>query len=234
MIGKVAKVKNYILHNIDSHIYGEGQVIASENVLAKNLRVSRTTVRIALQELVDKGILYREMGRGTFVSAQPKYAEFRWGCGFTKEANRLGLHPSSKDATIELRHATKEEAAVLKIKTGEKIWFVTRIRCLNNVPFLYSEEYFIYNQCPNLNETIINGSIYSYLESQGIRLGFTDQTMSAAISPKYVTKKLHIPANSPLILVEGNCCLKNGFPFNTGKIYYRTDIYKITQSVKII
>lgn len=65
------QVKDFILSQIQKGIYLPGEVIPAERELAERLGVSRYTVRRAIQELVDEGVLYRVQGNGTFVQ-EPK------------------------------------------------------------------------------------------------------------------------------------------------------------------
>jgi DNA-binding LacI/PurR family transcriptional regulator len=52
---------------IEHGVYAEGQLIPSERALCSSKGVSRTTVRRAIQRLVDEGMLYRVPGSGTYV-----------------------------------------------------------------------------------------------------------------------------------------------------------------------
>ena len=109
MASKIQQVKDHINSQIERRIYNPGQMIASESELVKRTGASRTTVRIALRDLVDRGVLYKEKGRGTFVAIRPRYSAFRWGCGFTKEAQRHG----GSQAT-SLAYARQEAAHALE------------------------------------------------------------------------------------------------------------------------
>ncbi|BBE31498.1 arabinose metabolism transcriptional repressor [Tepiditoga spiralis] len=61
------KIKEYILKNINNGTFKPGEVIPTERSLSENLKVSRQTIRKAIQELVYAGYLYRVQGAGTFV-----------------------------------------------------------------------------------------------------------------------------------------------------------------------
>lgn len=224
-------VKSFILKRIQSKVYSEGQMIDSENTLCQLLDVSRMTVRKALDELVNDGVLYKEKGRGTFVSMKPKYSEFQCGVAFTNEVEKRGRVPSTKDATLELLEADELIADDLKICKGDKVWRVTRVRCADGIPIIYAIEYFVYAQCENLTLDIVNQSVYGFLETKGITFAFVDQKLEAVLCPSDVAKKLSISKGEPLILMSITAYMKNGTPFNTGIEYYRTDQYTLIQSV---
>lgn len=66
-ISKYEIIRNKIEEKIVSGVYQENDKIPSENELCQIYESSRITVRKALDELVTKGVLYRQQGRGTFV-----------------------------------------------------------------------------------------------------------------------------------------------------------------------
>lgn len=230
-ISKSEYVKEYILNKIDSNFYREGQMIESENKLSELLNVSRVTIRNALQDLVTAEILYKEKGRGTFVSIRPKYSEFQWGVGFSEELRKRGFVPSTKEATLELVKASTKIAEAMKVNVGDKVWKITRVRCGDHLPIFYAEEYYNYDQCQQLDLKIVNDSIYNYLKTKGIVLSFVDQKIEAVNANKKIAQKLDIQEGMALIKMDIIAYMKNGLPFNCGIQYYRTDQYKLVQSI---
>lgn len=224
-------VKSYILDKIHKKIYSPGQMIESEVQLCEKLQVSRMTIRKALDELAADGIIFKEKGRGTFISRQPKYAEFQCGIGFTQETRRRGMTASTKNATLVLSKANKIVAKQLNINLGALVWEVNRVRCADNQPVLYACEYYNYLQCEDLNIDIVNGSIYQHFESKGIAYAFADQKIEAISCPDIIAHYLEIPPASPVILMSLTVYMKNGIPFNFGYAYYRTDKFTLIQSV---
>jgi GntR family transcriptional regulator len=64
-------VKDKIADLIKSGEYAVGEQLPTELALCEQFQVSRTTVRLALQQLELEGRIYRVQGKGTFVS-KPK------------------------------------------------------------------------------------------------------------------------------------------------------------------
>lgn len=224
-------VKQYIKEQIEKKIYSEGQLIESESRLCDVLGISRMTVRKALDELVSDGVVYKEKGRGTFVARKPKYSEFKCGVGFSKEARKRGMNPSTKDSTLELCEADESVAEMFSIPIGTKVWKVTRVRCVDDIPIVYLSEYYLYSLCPDLNEDIVKQSIYGHLEKKGIHFAFLDQKLKAVLCPKDIAKKLDIEEGHPLIKMTLVTYMKNGIAFNCGDEYYLTDKYTLIQSI---
>ncbi len=176
-------IKNYILDKIHRKLYCPGQMIDSESDLARRLDVSRMAVRKALDVLTQKGIIFKEKGRGTFAAMQPRYAEFQYGAGFALEARKRGIVPSTRNASLKLCSADETSAQEMNLKTGDKVWLVTRVRCADGVPVAYVSEYYNYLHCEDLNEEIICTSIYEHLEKNGITFAFLDQKLETVACP---------------------------------------------------
>jgi len=64
---RASQLANTLRESIKSGKYISGQVLPSERELGESTGLSRTTIRRALQILVDQGILHRVQGSGTFV-----------------------------------------------------------------------------------------------------------------------------------------------------------------------
>lgn len=67
LLPRYAQARRYLEELIRDVPYGPGDQLPSERELAATFRVSQMTMNRAIQEMVRDGILYREVGRGTFV-----------------------------------------------------------------------------------------------------------------------------------------------------------------------
>lgn len=63
------KIREFIKRQIDDGIYKEGDMIPTENEFMDKFQVSRGTIKNALKELVEEGVLYRIAGKGTFITS---------------------------------------------------------------------------------------------------------------------------------------------------------------------
>ena len=79
-----------------------GDLLPSETVLASENRLSRSTVIKAFDTLVDRGVVTRRQGRGTFVNARPMERQLPDLTGFTEHVHGLGLAPGSTLLSFEL------------------------------------------------------------------------------------------------------------------------------------
>ncbi|WP_338201520.1 GntR family transcriptional regulator [Lactobacillus rizhaonensis] len=116
--------------------------LPSERQLLVKYGVSRNTVRLALQDLEERGLIYRLHGKGTFVSStflnQPNIGGMY---SFSEELKRTGQKASTENQSLDLITPDKNIAAQLNLKPTEKAYKLVRLRLANNEPRIFSTSY---------------------------------------------------------------------------------------------
>ncbi|BBL80540.1 putative HTH-type transcriptional regulator YmfC [Rubrobacter xylanophilus] len=111
--------------------YRVGDRIPPEAELVESLGVSRATVRAGLSRLVERGLLERRQGSGTFLARPPEGVRLRNGLerleSYTVHAERLGLELGSRGLKIERVAASAEEASALEVPEGTPLARVERV-----------------------------------------------------------------------------------------------------------
>jgi GntR family transcriptional regulator len=118
--------------------YKAGDRIPPEAELVDALGVSRVTVRAGLARLVERGLLERRRGSGTFLVRPPKGARLQAGLErletYTVHAERLGLKLDSRDLSIEAVGASADEAGALEVPEGSPLVKVSRVLLVEGKP----------------------------------------------------------------------------------------------------
>lgn len=118
--------------------YRAGDRIPPEAQLVEALGVSRVTLRAGIARLVERGVLERRQGSGTFLVRPPEGARLRPGLErletYTVHAERLGLKLGSRDLRIEAVGADAGEAAALEIPRGSPLVRVSRVLLVGGEP----------------------------------------------------------------------------------------------------
>lgn len=118
--------------------YRAGDRIPPEAELVDTLDVSRVTVRAGLARLVERGVLERRQGSGTFLVRPPGGSRLAAGLErletYTVHAERLGLKLDSRDLDIKAVGAGPEEAAVLEVPGGTPLVKVSRVLLVEERP----------------------------------------------------------------------------------------------------
>lgn len=116
--------------------------LLSERELCQYYGVSRTTVRLALQELESQGYIYKKHGKGTFVSdLSNKCSSLAGAYSFTEEMLALGRTP--KTIILEFRkiEANKQLAKILNLSLGEAVFKIKRLRLADDIPLMVERSY---------------------------------------------------------------------------------------------
>jgi GntR family transcriptional regulator len=127
-----------------------GDQIPSEPALCETYRLSRGTVRQALQGLVDDGLLRRDQGRGTFVAEPMGRSQHFSLSSFADEMRRQRRVPSTRLLTSQFGPASAEVAERLSIESGTPVFHIKRLRLADAQPVVIESRYLAKSLCPDL------------------------------------------------------------------------------------
>ena len=157
-----------IKRNISSGALPVGALLPSEAALCQAMNVSRNTVRQAIGELEEEGLVVRKRGRGTFVS-DPSTNRRGVPYSFTTEVNSLGKSPSS--TLVDFRVTTPPPAVceTMELQAGTLMYCFTRVRNVDGEPLILETSYYPQYIYPNLTRELLQThSFYSLLYHVGI------------------------------------------------------------------
>lgn len=112
----------------------DGTQLPNEAKLSEMLGVSRITIRHALRNLEESGLLRREHGRGTFVRSSTVIAGVRGLTSFTQEMAERGLVVGSRVLEMCQMPADTEISDALDIRENEPVIKIRRLRAGDNQP----------------------------------------------------------------------------------------------------
>lgn len=204
--------------------------IPSERELERLYSVSRTTIRPAIDILVRQGFLYRQHGKGTFVSPPKLQKGISELTSFTEDMKRRGIVPGQKILTLGYAKPPENVRARLELPKGRaEVLCVDRIRLGNGSPMGLQTSY--YNlpegQTFSREELEAVGSIYALLrEKLHLIPTEADETLEVTVATAREATLLHIKAGSPLLLSERTTYSQTRRVIEFAKILYRGDRYQ--------
>ena len=168
LIPLYVQLENLLLEMIESGELKVGDIIPSENELSKNYSISRMTAKKAIDNLTIKGFLERVKGKGTFVIGKEKKIELPLNRlrGFTQKVKEMGLIPKNIVPILERRKADKKLAKLLGIDENEDVWYMERIRQIDDTPAVFEQSYIAISLLPNLTRKDLMSSKFEYVRSQ--------------------------------------------------------------------
>ena len=213
-----AQIVEQLRRDIAANAFGESGRIPTEAELSQKYSVSRITVRRAIEELVNQGLVEKKQGKGTFVCA-PRFSR-RLDSGplsFSEMCEANGLQPGAilleKSIVVPKPGRIRE---LLRLKEGESAVYISRIRTGNGKPLAYEESYYPMEYSDLLSIDLEKESVYRYLrEVRGIELNSSSIRLNLTRADSRIARMLQVPNHTPLLEIKG-CVLKgDGTPVHT-------------------
>ena len=206
----------------------DGTQLPNEGKLSEMLGVSRITVRHALRNIEESGLLRREHGRGTFVRTSTVTAGVRGLTSFTQEMADRGLVVGSRVLEIVETEATPEVASALEIAEGQPVVMVRRLRAGNNQPIGIQTAYLPASRVPGLVDAGTEmPSLYAALKARyGIVPKVAREIYRVGIVAEDDASLLDVEPGSPAFVVQRITSDDRG-PFEFTVSTMRGDRYEI-------
>jgi len=230
------QIKEVIDNMIQEGIWTSGDKIPSENELKEKFDVSRTTIRLAINELVSEGKLKKKQGLGTFVSKPKIEHPLSVLNSFTNEIRNKGLEAGSKLINLERVIPPNKVKEKLNLKENEKCILLERVRLINDekvgIHFAYLNSSLL-EKYPFEDFDFDNKSLYEIIEKNyEIKISRALETIEAAPADKYQSDLLEIESGFPMIVLERLTFTEEDIPLEFVEIYYRFDKYKYNIKLK--
>jgi GntR family transcriptional regulator len=208
--------------------YQPGDMIAPESELIEHYQVSRTTVRQVLDLLVNEGLVYRQRGRGTFVSHRTLEEGLTRIVSFTEDMEQRGFKPGTKVLFSGLVPAPAEIAGKLRIEPSEPLARIERLRLADGEPLSIEESFLVHRFFPGiLDFDHAAKSLQERTREYGIRWGGAKQIIRAVQAWPDIARILSLPRKEALLYIERVSFTQNHIPAEYLKIYYRGDRYSL-------
>ncbi len=153
--------------DIADGVYPVHSKIPSEQELCETYQVSRVTVRKALTELTQEGLLKRHQGKGTFVSIPKLCKDLKDVNSFHDACRMMGCTPGTRVIHAQMAPAEEEDVRELMCAEGEQVVEIVRLRLADNVPVMLEVNRFP-ARCAFLLEEDLTRSLYAILEEHDI------------------------------------------------------------------
>ncbi|NQY20646.1 MAG: GntR family transcriptional regulator [Campylobacteraceae bacterium] len=217
------QLKSKLLKDIKEN-YKTGDLIPAEIRIEKEYKVSRITVRKALDELVHENILIKKQGKGTFVKEQK----------ILYDANSIGslTQRLSKD-----NHVLKTQKIEFEIIENEHyvkdllkcdiLLCIKRTRLLDGIPFALMTNYLDYTSVPLLEKNFNIESLYTFLKDE-YRIEFynAQETVEAKNATQEESEELLINERDALLSLHRLSFDKYNKELEYSEVLIKADMYK--------
>jgi len=221
------QVYDAIVEAIRSGRLKAGDRLPPERSFCEQFGVSRATVRRALRQLVEEGVVEATIGRGSFVSGGPLAEPPNALMSFTELAAARGLSASAQVLNQTLRPATPEEASVFGIDVQELVFELERLRFLDAVATALDRTRIPVSVAPGLPQLdFTDASIYAALDGADALPATADVVVSASSADEIRADALGVAVGAPLIVCTTLSYDASNRLVEIGEITYRADRYQ--------
>lgn len=222
------KLANFFRMQIKSGRLPEGTKMLPEEDICSALSISRTTVRKAMNLLVDQGLLVRYRGKGTFVSQKRFNRSINRLYNFSSDMEELGSVPSShtlKNEVIDIAGTSIQQYLELP-ENQAKVFHLKRIRLANNNPVLLEDTYIPYFLCPRIeNHNFDTTSLYEVLkDTYNLMPASATESLQAILIPKRERELLQCKQNAVGYRIKRIARLDSDFIYEYTASITRADI----------
>jgi GntR family transcriptional regulator len=229
-----AQVRDALRDQIFSGSLATHDRMPSEHQMIEMFGVSRVTIRQALKDLENEGLIFRVHGKGTFVSKPKATQNLTTLQSFGEAMHPQGFETYSKLIAIKEIAATRQVADRLKLSLGEEVVEIKRLRYLNREPMSYETSYFPLSIGRKLSsEDLATRDILLILEnSYGIQVGYADLVLGAHLAEDFQARLLKLEPGAPLLHIERLTTLADDSPIMYEHLFHRGDAFRYTARVR--
>ncbi len=230
---KYSEIESYILDKIKSEKFKSGEKIDSENDLVKKFNVSRMTVRRAIENLIQSNYLYREHGKGTFVSNHEDKLPIFLNeiVGFNERAKRYNLKANTKIITYRLEIPYDKIQKILKLKKSDKVYYVERLRYINDEIAVLEITYIPEKYVDKNNLELFFNSKYEYASKKNLNIVKLEKEFMGILPSKEIKELMQIRDLTPVFKQQIISYLENDAPFEFTETYYNQENYKFIEII---
>lgn len=208
-----------------------GEPLPPERELAREVGVSRTTLRRAVDELVAAGRLRRRQGAGVF-AVGPRIAHALTATSFSADMRARGLEPATRIVEFESGPAGPRLGRRLEVSPDATVVRALRLRLADAEPMALETLHVPADLVPGLDEeTLAASSYYELLARHGHAVAGGWQSIEPTVTDGPESTLLGVPVHSPALLFERVTRDGGGRVLEFVRAVYRGDRYRIETEI---
>lgn len=230
------QIKDIIKEQILTGKLKKGDKIPSEKELCQMFGVSRITVRQAISEAINEGLLFTVQGKGTFVSRNGDKIDQGLVkiTSFESAIKSKGLSAGTKVLGHKIQPADFALCKILNLDITDGVFNLNLLGTADGQPFVFYNSYFqvstgmkFYQRAiKKEKEGVAFSTIDLYREFEDLMPIYAEQTFEAVVADKYLAEILKVNEKHPLFLISSIIYTKGDIPVEYKKAFYRGDKYK--------
>ncbi len=219
-----------LIDDIAQGRYETGTKLPAEAQLAERFGVNRHTVRRALADMAEQGLVHARRGAGVFVAAKPTDYPVGKRIRFHQNIRRAGRVPSKKVLRLEVLAADAREADALNLNPGEPVVVYEGLSYADDHPVALARTVFPAERLPGILDALeAHDSITAALNACGVE-DYTRRETRITAKLATATQALHLRTSegAPILRTTGISDDANGTPIEFGRTWFAGDRVTLT------
>ena len=224
------RIKDYLVGEIATGRWKEGDLVPSEQALVRQFGVSRMTVNRAVRELTAEQVLVRRQGSGTYVAPQKYQATLVEIRNIADEVRARGHQHTSSPRLLDRSPANEALARQFGLAAGALLFHSIIVHEENGQP-IQVEDRWVNPACApayleqDFSRTTPNEHLMAAAPLQG-----ATYSIEALPAPREVADMLGIGAGQPCLVLRRRTT-SNGLVASVVTMWHPGHLYKFTGSV---
>ena len=230
---RYVRLRKRLEESIEDGLLPASAPLPAEREIASISGLSRVTVRRAMQDLVDRGIVVQRQGSGSFVAdGTPKVEQsLSRLTSFTEDMDRRGLSSSSEWLGRGIYMPSPEEVMVLGLSPGDSVARIERLRRASDRPMAIERASLPVDVLPN--PLLVEDSLYKVLEADGNRPVRALQRISAINLDAVDAEVLGVEPGAAGLSIMRTSYLPNRRVVEFTRSIYRGDAYDFVAELRL-
>lgn len=222
------QIKQVLRSRVLDGTYQPHQQMPSESDMMAAFNVSRITVRQALNDLQNEGLIFRIHGKGTFVSKPKAFQNLGRLQGFGEAMRQMGYETFARVLSIRSVEPTAQVQERLKLPRRTRVTELRRVRFLNREPISLDITFVPAAIGARLSkEDLASRDVFAILENDyGLALGHADLQIGSTLADEVLAEELRVEEGSPVLVIERTTHTADGEPIDYEHLYYRGDAFQ--------
>lgn len=207
--------------------YTPGSFLPSEHQLCDLYGSSRETIRKALDQLTELGLIQKIRGKGSLVLDIQRFTFPVSGITSFKELNKT-LHMNAEtEVLVQKEDVIPDDLAAGRVEKGRTALHLERLRKVAEKPIVLDEDYLLDPPVSRLPEGVAKDSLYEYLEQHlGFDISYATKEITVEPVSERIASLLQLEQCNLAVVVRSMTYLADTTPFQLTASYHRPDRFK--------
>lgn len=228
------EIYDYLKNKIINEDFKAGEKIPSEKYLTELFKVSRNTVRRAINQLSFEGLVTSVHGKGVFVLEKQQLKFLVGGLQSFKEASVYnGIEYSTNLHNFEEIIVSEKLSKKTGFAIGSKVYYIVRSRYVDGEYSILDINYFLKDVVMNLDENIAKNSVYEYIETVlNLKIAGAQKVIAMESINKLDNKYLDLKNYKLVAIIKNFVYLEDGALFEYTESRHRPDKFTFSTYAK--